>query len=132
MSELVKMFVNGQAMRGGPLSDALDRADYLGQVETAPAYRFYSVRDEFPGLLPVEHSGRAVPGEIYQLPYEMLRTQLLPREPTELELTVIELADGSGSLSMRMRADAVHLPGVSDISDAGGWLAYRASRTSGG
>jgi gamma-glutamylcyclotransferase (GGCT)/AIG2-like uncharacterized protein YtfP len=132
MNELVKMFVNGQAMRGGSLSDALDQAEFLGQVETAPAYRFYSVRDEFPGLLPVEHNGRAVPGEIYQLPYQMLRTQLLPREPAELELTVIELADGSGSLSMRMRADAVHVLGVSDISDAGGWLAYRASRTSGG
>lgn len=132
MSELVKMFVNGQAMRGGSLSDALDQAKFLREIETAPAYRFYSVRDEFPGLLPVDDNGRAVPGEVYELPYEMLRTRLLPREPAELELTVIELADGSGSLSMRMRADAVRRPGVTDITDAGGWLAYRASLESAG
>jgi gamma-glutamylcyclotransferase (GGCT)/AIG2-like uncharacterized protein YtfP len=131
MSELVRMFVNGQALRGGSLSDALADATFLGPVETAPGYRFYSVRDEFPGLLPVETDGRAVPGEVYELPYEMLRTRLLPREPAELELTVIELADGRGSLSMRMRVDALDAPGVLDISDAGGWLAYRAALAAG-
>lgn len=128
MTELVRMFVNGQALRGGSLSDALDDASFLGEVSTAPAYRFYSVRDEFPGLHPVATDGRAVPGELYELPYELLRTTLLPREPVELELTVIALSDGRGSLSMRMREDAIRAPGVVDISDAGGWLAYRAGR----
>ena len=127
MTELVKMFVNGQALRGGSLSDALSDATFLGPVGTAPAYRFYSVRDEFPGLYAVADGGFVVPGEVYELPYEMLRTRLLPREPDELELTVIELADGTGSLSMRMRDSALTLDGVVDISAAGGWLAYKAT-----
>jgi hypothetical protein len=127
MSETVRMFVNGQAMRGGSLSDALDDAVFIGPAQTAPAYRFFSVRDEFPGLWPVPTGGRTVPGEIYELPYAMLRDRLLPREPEELELTVIELADGSGSLSMRMREAALTLRGVVDISDAGGWLGYRSA-----
>jgi gamma-glutamylcyclotransferase (GGCT)/AIG2-like uncharacterized protein YtfP len=118
------MFVNGQAMSGGSLSDALTGAQFLGPISTAASYRFYSVRDEFPGLHPVSVDGRAVPGELYALGYEMLRDRLLPREPVELELGVIELADGSGSLSMRMRAWALDSPGVTDISDADGWLAY--------
>ncbi|WP_433376014.1 allophanate hydrolase-related protein [Streptosporangium sp. CA-115845] len=62
----------------------------------------------------------------------ILREHLLPNEPEELELSVIELADGSGSLSMRMRDGALTLPGVTDISTAGGWRAYLASgRTQG-
>ena len=126
MSELVKMFVNGQALRGGSLSDALRDATFLGETETAPAYLFYSVRDEFPGLVPVDTGGRNVPGEVYELPYETLRTRLLPREPRELELTVIMLADGTGALSMRLRPEILQSKELTDITDAGGWLAYRA------
>jgi gamma-glutamylcyclotransferase (GGCT)/AIG2-like uncharacterized protein YtfP len=125
MTETVRMFINGQALRGGTLSDALDDAEFLGAARTAPGYRFFSVRDEFPGLLPVSVEGRSVPGELYELPYAMLRERLLPREPEELELTVIELADGTGALSMRMRESSLALEDVIDISDAGGWKAYR-------
>ncbi|WP_327151939.1 allophanate hydrolase-related protein [Nocardia sp. NBC_01329] len=121
---LVTMFVNGQAMSGGTLNDALNDAKFLGRVRTAAKYRFYSVRDEFPGLHPVAAGGLVIPGELYEVEYDVLREQLLPREPAELELGVIELANGSGSLSMRMRADALGAPGVTDISDRGGWLAY--------
>jgi hypothetical protein len=124
----IRMFVNGQAMSGGSLSGALAGGRFLGATDTAPLYRFFSVRDEFPGLIKVAVGGVAVPGELYEIGYEVLRDGLLPREPVELELGVIQLADGSGSLSMRMRDAALHLPGVVDISDAGGWHAYLAAR----
>ncbi|MEV5835102.1 gamma-glutamylcyclotransferase [Nocardia sp. NPDC052112] len=120
----VRMFVNGQALSGGSLNDALEGARLIGEAKTAPRYRFYTVRDEFPGLHPVASGGVAVPGEVYEVSYEVLREKLLPREPSELELTVIELEDGSGSFSMKMRDESVSLPGVSDISDRGGWIAY--------
>ena len=124
----IRMFVNGQAMSGGSLSGALTSGRFLGATDTAPLYRFFSVRDEFPGLFEVAVGGVKVPGELYEIGYEVLRVQLLPREPVELELGVIQLADGSGSLSMRMRDTALQLPGVVDISDAGGWRAYLATR----
>ncbi|GGM15477.1 allophanate hydrolase-related protein [Nakamurella endophytica] len=123
----VRMFVNGQALSGGSLNGALAGGRLLGPVRTAPRYRFYSVRDEFPGLHPVDSGGTSVPGEVYVVSYAVLREGLLPQEPLELELGVIELEDGSGSLSMRMRADALDLPGVVDITDRGGWLAYLAA-----
>ena len=126
MGEL-RMFVNGQALSGGELNDALADATFLGPANTAAGYRFYSVRDEFPGLYPVGDGGFSVPGELYAVSYRTLREQLLPREPAELELTLIELADGSGSLCMRMREDALTAPGVRDISDRGGWRAYLAA-----
>lgn len=65
--------------------------------------------------------------ELHAVTYEILRAHLLPGEPPELELGVIELADGSGSLCMRMRAESLDLPGVADISDAGGWRAHLAA-----
>lgn len=67
-------------------------------------------------------------GELYELPYAQLRDRLLPNEPPELELTVIELSDGSGSLCMRMREEALSLPGVVDITEYQGWHKYLASR----
>ncbi|MGP8291403.1 allophanate hydrolase-related protein [Vreelandella zhanjiangensis] len=124
----VLMFVNGQAMSGGSINFALQDAKFLGAVKTAAKYRFYSVRDEFPGLWPVEQDGQAIPGELYELPYAQLRESLLPNEPSELELGVIELEDGSGSLSMKMREEEINSEGVVEITDQGGWLKYLAAK----
>ncbi|MFI7453790.1 gamma-glutamylcyclotransferase [Nonomuraea sp. NPDC049714] len=128
MDQHVTMFVNGQAMSGGELNDALAVARFTGKVCTAPRYRFYSFHDTFPGLLPAGAGGWGVPGETYQISYTDLRERLLPREPSELELTVIELEDGRGSLSMVCRSDPAGLPGVTEITEPGGWREYLAKR----
>jgi len=122
------MFVNGQAMTGGSLHEPLARrGSLIGRVSTAEQYQFWSCRDEFPGLQPVATGGWAVPGELYAIDYGVLRTELLPREPAELELGVIALADGRGALAMRFRddvlADADELR-ISLIPPGLGWLAY--------
>jgi gamma-glutamylcyclotransferase (GGCT)/AIG2-like uncharacterized protein YtfP len=118
-------------MSGGSINFALKKATFLGPVNTAPKYQFYSVRDEFPGLYHVVKDGATVPGELYELSYAQLRENLLPQEPEELELSVIELEDGSGSLSMRMRDDSLSLPGVIDITACGGWRSYLANKEEG-
>jgi gamma-glutamylcyclotransferase (GGCT)/AIG2-like uncharacterized protein YtfP len=122
--ENVKMFVNGEAMRGGRLAPNLAQARFLGEASTAPVYRFLSVRDEYPALLPAGTGGWPVRGELYEVSYADLRDKLLPSEPPELELTIIELADGSGSLCMRLRPDCGDLPGLIDISRLGSWRDY--------
>jgi hypothetical protein len=126
MSELVRLFVNGEAMSGGSIHHAIAGAKFLGEVATAPRYRLFSVRDEFPGLFLVEQGGVSVPGELYEIEYAMVRDALLPEEPPELELTVIELAGGLGALSLHLRKSALGAPGVVDISAVGGWRSYRA------
>jgi len=52
----------------------------------------------------------------------------MPVEPPDLELSVIELEDGSASLAVALRPE-VHArgEGLIDISDSGGWRAYQAS-----
>jgi gamma-glutamylcyclotransferase (GGCT)/AIG2-like uncharacterized protein YtfP len=119
----VRMFVNGQAMRGGSLHAALAGAEFLGAVQTAARYRFRSFGD-FPGLLPVAEGGAHIAGELYEVDYATLRDRLLPGEPAELELSVIELADGSGSCSVVVRAGET---GGTDITAHGSWAAARAA-----
>lgn len=124
MTDTVRMFVNGEAMSGGRLNLHLSAATFVRPCRTAARYRFFSVRDEFPGLHPVDDDGHSVPGELYEVSYAVLRERLLPAEPPELELGIIELDDGSGSLSMRMRPKALAALGVTDISEHDGWLNY--------
>lgn len=119
--DTVLMFVNGQAMSGGPLNDAFASARFLGSVRTAPEYRFFSFGDVFPGLAPVPDGGWSVPGEVYEVTYQELRDKLLPREPDELELSVIELEDGRGVLSMVCRSFPGNDGRAQEITAPGGW-----------
>jgi gamma-glutamylcyclotransferase (GGCT)/AIG2-like uncharacterized protein YtfP len=120
------MFLNGTAMRGGDMHHLVADADFLGAATTAPRYRFHSVDDRYPALEDVGAGGAAVQGELYEMSYTRLRESLLPAEPDGLELGVIELADGTGSLAMVLRRPDPQLP-TKDISALGSWRAYRAS-----
>jgi gamma-glutamylcyclotransferase (GGCT)/AIG2-like uncharacterized protein YtfP len=124
------MFLNGGGMRGGPVHDHIEGVPLVGEARTAPRYRFYSVRDEFPALYPDPDGGAPIAGELYDVPMEMLRDALLPAEPPELELGIIELEDGDSSLAMILRAE-VHArgDGLVDITEHGGWRAYRGLGT---
>jgi len=118
------MFLNGGGMRGGSLHHLLRGAPLVAQTSTAGRYRLYSVRDEYPALDLTGES--AIAGEVYDLPLDVLRDSLLPAEPPELELGVIELADGAASLGMVLRRPCPSLDGLTDISGYGGWRAYQA------
>jgi allophanate hydrolase-like protein len=128
-SVTVPLFLNGEGMRGGRVHPSIAHYTFLGEVRTAPRYRFYACEGGFPALWPVTEGGVSVPGELYALPLEAVRDEFMPVEPPELELAVIELADGSASLAVQLRPE-VHAGGhgLLDISDRGGWRAYQAGR----
>jgi hypothetical protein len=132
-SELVRFFVNGQAMSGGALHGPLaEHGRALGQITTAPRYRFWAWNDEFPALQPVSSAGWRVPGELYLLDYSVLRDLVLPSEPPQLELGVIELADGRGAMAMQLRAGIpAGSPELRAIPAGSGWRSYQLSRSSG-
>ena len=143
---MVRMFLTGDGMRGGPLHRHIEGAEFLGERRTLPRYRFYSIRDQFPALYPVGEGGHAILGELYEVPMARLHG-LLAREPPELELSIVELAagdpagsspapdgaapgePGGGELSfgmiLRRREDTRGRH--ADISDRGGWRAYRGT-----
>jgi hypothetical protein len=121
------MFLNGDGMRGGRAHYTIEGVPLVGERRTAPRYRFYSVRDEFPALFPAgDGPGEAILGELYDVPMKELR-DLLDTEPPELELGVIELDDGEFSFAMVLRDSEQETGGHRDISAYGGWRAYRAS-----
>jgi gamma-glutamylcyclotransferase (GGCT)/AIG2-like uncharacterized protein YtfP len=125
-ARMALMFLNGDGMRGGRAHHTIEGVPLVGERRTAPLYRFYSVRDEFPGLYPVAKDGQPVLGELYDVPMSPLRA-LLATEPPELELSVIELEAGELSFAMVLR-DAEHARGIHrDITSYGGWRAYRAA-----
>ncbi|MDY6811959.1 MAG: hypothetical protein SW127_23610, partial [Actinomycetota bacterium] len=80
--------------------------------------------DEFPGLVRVSDDGWSVPGELYEVTYRRLREELLPREPKQLELSVIELEDGRCCLSMVCRDTVKELSSANEITVPGGWRDY--------
>jgi gamma-glutamylcyclotransferase (GGCT)/AIG2-like uncharacterized protein YtfP len=126
------MFLNGGGMRGGSLHHRLRDAPLVAETRTAPLYRFYSCGDRYPALGTAEDGhGAAIEGEVYDLPLDVLRDELLPAEPPELELGVITLADGTASLGMILRRPAPAMDDLIDITASGGWRTYLASRQEG-
>jgi hypothetical protein len=77
---------------------------------------------------PVTDGGWPVLGEVYEAPLEVLMRHLLPAEPRELELGIVELDDGSACLAMVLRRTFEGAEGLVDISDIGDWRAYQAGK----
>ncbi|WP_020657441.1 allophanate hydrolase-related protein [Amycolatopsis benzoatilytica] len=121
------MFLNGGAMRGESLHHLLDGAPLVVETKTAAKYRFYSVGGQCPALVPVAHGGAAISGEVYDLTLDQLRDRVLPSEPPELELGVIELADGSSAFAMLLRRPQTSHVQLRDITEIGDWRAFRAA-----
>jgi hypothetical protein len=123
-----RMFLNGTAMSGGADHDLVGDCPLLGDARTAPRYRFHAVADRYPALEDVVDGGVSVLGELYEMTYEQLREVLLPGEPDGLELGLIELDDGTGSLAMVLRRPYTSVATI-DISEFGSWRAYRSAGT---
>ena len=113
------LFVNGGGMRGGDVHYSIEGLPFLGEARTASRYRFFSIRDEFPGLWPVAEGGVSVPGELYEVPLDVIRDRFIPAEPPELELSVIEMADGSSAVAVVLREARTSRHGLTDISEPG-------------
>jgi len=123
----LELFVNGTLMRGLALHQNLDGAEFLGEFETAPRYRVYSIDDRHPGMFEVSERGVAVAGELYRVPEDVWR-RVEAGEPPNLYKGPVTLADGrvvDGILYPRELAEGRHR----DISEYGGWRAYWTARS---
>jgi gamma-glutamylcyclotransferase (GGCT)/AIG2-like uncharacterized protein YtfP len=123
------LFVNGTLMRGLKLNANLEGATFIGEFRTAPAYRIHSIGDVHPGMYRVDEGGIAVPGELYEIPDDVL-ARVEAGEPPNLYPGPVELEDGRivpGILYPRELAEGHH----PDISSYGGWRAYTESLAKG-
>jgi len=84
-----------------------------------------SVRGIHPGVYEVPSGGVALAGELYELTTEQY-ARLLAGEPANLYEAPIELADGSSARAMLYPRELVVDGGFEDVSQFGGWAAFKA------
>jgi len=122
----VKFFICGSALRGQPDHKNLGDAKFLGAARTAPRYRRHSGRDQQPGIYEGESGGISIAGELYEFTPEQ-HERLLESEPPDLYEASIELDDGSKVSAMIYPRALIVERGFTDISEYGGWKAFKGS-----
>ena len=123
----MRFFICGSALRGQPDHKNLGNATFAGPATTAPRYRLHSVRDEHPGIYEVPSGGIAIAGEIYELS-DAQHAHLISTEPPDLYEAPIVLEDGSTVNAMIYPQALIAERGFPDISQYGGWAAYKAAK----
>lgn len=123
----MRFFICGSALRGQPDHRNLGDAKFLGETKTAPRYRLHSVRDQHPGIYEVASGGISIAGELYEFTPEQ-HQHLMENEPPDLYEAPIELDDGSTVSAMIYPRELIEERGYKDISQFGGWAAFKASQ----
>ncbi|MEL6777825.1 MAG: gamma-glutamylcyclotransferase [Cyanobacteria bacterium J06597_16] len=120
------VFICGSALRGQPDHKNLQSATFLGEAKTAPSYRLHAVKDGWhPGIYATEENGISIPGEIYALTPEQY-DYLVSTEPPDMYPAEVALDDGKRAIAMLYPQALIEENGYPDISDIGGWAAYKA------
>ncbi|HLW37812.1 MAG TPA: gamma-glutamylcyclotransferase [Candidatus Eremiobacteraceae bacterium] len=127
MTFAVRFFICGSALRGQPDHKNLGDARFLGEVRTAPRYRLHSVRDEHPGIYEVQSGGVSIAGELYEFLTPEQHAHLVATEPPDLYEAPIVLEDGSRVNAMIYPRELIEKRGYKDVSEYGGWAAYKAA-----
>jgi hypothetical protein len=125
-SKTVSLAVNGTLMRGLELNPNLVSvgATFLREDQTIPAYRLFTIGDRHPGMYRVAEGGVAVAVEVWDVPVEGLASILI-KEPAGLSIGKVRLASGEETLGVL--AEPILCSGQREISEFGGWRAYRAA-----
>jgi len=126
MTEMLKLAVNGTLMRGLTLNPNLLNvgATFHGETLTEPAYRLWTIGDQYPAMIRVATGGAAIAVEVWQVPLAGLGI-ILMQEPPGLAIGKVQLADGETVLGVI--GEPLTVEGQRDITQFGGWRAYQAS-----
>lgn len=119
-------FICGSALRGQPDHGNLSGARFVREARTKPKYRLHSVADRHPGIYEVGEGGVSIAGEVYDLS-DAQHAHLLATEPPDLYEAPVELDDASAVNAMIYPRALIEQRGYKDISEYGGWAAYKAS-----
>ena len=123
-----RFFICGSALRGQPDHENLKGATFAGEAKTKPLYRLHAIKEGWhPGIYAVASGGISIPGEIYEMTVEQYN-YLIANEPPDMYESPIELETGE-SVSAMLYPEELCTPWP-DISDLGGWSAYKASDAS--
>lgn len=125
-SNVVSLAVNGTLMRGLELNPNLrvTGATFLREDRTVPVYRLFSISDRHPGMYRVAEGGVSVAVEVWSVPAAGLASILI-KEPAGLSIGKVTLVSGEETLGVL--AEPILCAGQREISQFGGWRAYRSA-----
>lgn len=122
------VFICGSALRGQPDHGNLQDAAFVREAKTAPKYRLHSVQDGWhPGIYEVESGGISIPGELYELSIVQY-AHLVSTEPPNMYPETVTLENGDTAIAMLYPQALIDEHSWPDISDLGGWAAYKAQQ----
>ncbi|PSB30222.1 allophanate hydrolase-related protein [Chlorogloea sp. CCALA 695] len=121
------VFICGSALRGQPDHKNLQSAKFVKTAATCPSYRLHAAGDGWhPAIYEVDNQGISIPGEVYELTTEQYE-YLLATEPPNMYPSDVILNDGEAITAMLYPQGLVEQYNWLDISDYGGWAAYKQS-----
>ncbi len=127
-----RVFICGSALRGQPDHQNLQSAVFLREAKTKPLYRIHSVENGWhPGIYLVNEGGVSIPGEVYEMTTEQF-DYLSSNEPPHMYPMDVILADDEVVTAFFYPQDLVEKYGWLDISELGGWVAYKQAIATGG
>ena len=126
-SEAKRVFICGSALKGQPDHNNLQSAKFLRSAKTRAFYRLHSaVNGWHPAVYQVEENGVSIPGEVYELTLGQY-DYLVSTEPPNMYPGDVTLDNGEVLTAMLYPRELVEKYGWLDISDLGGWAAYKSS-----
>lgn len=129
-TERITVFICGSALRGQPDNQNLQEAEFLAAAQTAPIYRLHSVKDGWhPGIHEIGAGGISIPGELYAMTAAQY-AYLKENEPPHMYPHEIQLVDGNRAIAFLYPKALIDEHSWPDISDYGGWAAYKAATVS--
>jgi gamma-glutamylcyclotransferase (GGCT)/AIG2-like uncharacterized protein YtfP len=125
-----RVFICGSALQGQPDHQNLQSAEFIRPAKTRPLYRLHAAENGWhPAIYEVIEGGISIPGEVYELTQEQYE-YLLANEPPHMYPGDVVLEDGEVLTAMLYPRELVEKYGWVDISDYGGWAAYKANTVS--
>jgi gamma-glutamylaminecyclotransferase len=122
-----RVFICGSALRGQPDHQNLQSAEFIRPAKTRPVYRLHAAENGWhPAIYEVTKGGISIPGEVYELTFEQYE-YLLANEPPHMYPGDVVLEDGEVLTAMLYPRELVEQYGWADISEYGGWAAYKAA-----
>jgi gamma-glutamylaminecyclotransferase len=119
------VFICGSALQGQPDHKNLQSAKFVKTAATRPNYRLHAAGDGWhPAIYEVDNQGISIPGEVYELTLEQYE-YLLSTEPPNMYPSDVILTDGEAVTAMLYPRELVEKYNWLDISDYGGWAAYK-------
>ena len=123
-----RVFICGSALKGQPDHQNLQSAKFIKPTKTLPQYRLHAAENGWhPAIYAVATGGISIPGEVYEMTKEQY-DYLLANEPPHMYPATVNLEGGEQAIAMLYPQELVEKYNWLDISDFGGWAAYKNSQ----